>query len=283
MKFFQRQRVDDMGVLGVKLQKIILFLIFSVFLSIATSVGFSFWLMLCHLIDLIVLWTGFHGAHKKNDKALRLYVIYHVTVFTLILLGLLFALLFPVGVENRDQVSDDSSLFMSLQAPQKNPFVPIAQPDAQDLNPEPKELQNPQPKELQIPEDTVPLHDIAPIVSTMPARVNGTLVFIDMFLFVFFLIAFILRMVSIIVASRLAKMIRIRRAQHLAHPVNRKVEEVVYEAPEPQMSFGYAQPPVAQPGYYNPYMMQPYFVNQQMQQYYMMQQMQQPQQQTQRQ
>jgi len=272
MKFFQRQKVDDMGVLGVKLQKIILFLIFSVFLSIATSVGFSFWLMLCHLIDLIVLWTGFQGAHKKNDKALRMYVVYHVVVFTLVFLGLLFALLFPMRYYDPYEDAVDNSRLMDISIPEKSPFSPIAQPTPKELNPELIELQDPKPKDLEIPGASGPLDDIN---EPQEAHLSGGLIFINVVLSVFFLIAFILRLVSIILASRMAKMVRIRRAQHLAHPINRRVEEVVYQPPEPQMAFGYSQTPAAQPGFYNPYMMQPYFVNQQMQQYYMMQQMQQ--------
>jgi hypothetical protein len=89
MLFFERQKVDEIGIRSVKFQKWMLFLIIIQVISILLS-GFA--LLIPSLIYLIVLLLAFKAAVKRNACCLSCYGVLHVLFAVFIIIGGLVAL-----------------------------------------------------------------------------------------------------------------------------------------------------------------------------------------------
>jgi len=80
MKFFEKQKYDEIGILGVKLEKILIVLMVSNFLCLF-CVG-NFLNVFTSLLGLLILFCGFWGAYRRRERLLRFYYITNVLLIT---------------------------------------------------------------------------------------------------------------------------------------------------------------------------------------------------------
>jgi len=108
MHFFQKQKYDAAGVLGVSLQKSI------IFLMIVSSIGlFSSFGVLSTLFSMAILFTAFWGAYKRRPCLLSFYfwfnIVFGVLGFVVAICLVLFVFTTPMNNNVYANTSDDSS------------------------------------------------------------------------------------------------------------------------------------------------------------------------------
>jgi len=219
-RFFERQRIDEIGIYSVKLQKVLIALaIFNLLGWFST--GLLNWIGV--LIEFILLYVAFYGSYKRRHRPLRAYVCINITFFVL---GLIFVLLAIVFMHHKT-----------------NPDGALA--PAQDLKQPPNTLMDLRPINV-----NTNLTDIN--IPTNPSTSHsGPMFLIIILAFVVSLLIFALKIASIIMAMRLARMICCDHARQLAHPRSDSSPNVAYQ-PMQQI-----QPPMQQPMQPMPPMQQP--------------------------
>jgi len=248
MKYFEQQRVDDIGILGVRIQKMVIVLTLLNFLAFLNP-NFIVWVSA--FVNQLLLLIAFCGALKRRDSLLRLYVIINVVIF---ILGVASAIsMFFVFAHQRPEDSNMSDIIM----PKANHSAPIpmnhSKPSPSTL------LKIHQPKTLTLHKPEVDSED-------------GQVVFGPLFIAICALkvLALVLKITTIIYACRMARMLRTRRNLSLAHPTKsapsnppRGVYQPVVYVPinHPQMQGmpqgqGQAFQPYYQPFMFNPYLQQ---------------------------
>jgi len=267
MRFFERQKVDEIGILGVKLQKLLIFFMFiNVLTMLSGSLNF-----LWGLVTMIILYCGFVGAYKRRPRLLQVYftinVLLIVLTFVMILLSLSISATHKNHVETMEvdpapqaypvnsTVSNDgtrpsAALTPLTPAPKKDPNGNVATPV--DVQP--------------IPKTDVPTEE-----QHVQKKVSGAAIAVWVVLFVFGLIIFALKISTLVLASKMIKMLKERQAHNLAHPIPMMVKkpaqtqtpqppafQPIMYIPMPMQPNGNGAAPFQPMAMYNPYMSNPY-------------------------
>jgi len=250
MKYFEQQRVDDIGILGVRIQKLVVVLTVANFLAFLYP-NFLVWGVA--FFNQLLLLVAFCGALKRRDSLLRLYVIVNVVIFILAIASVAVTV-FMFHPQEADE----------LTPPSNNTFVAPSNPKHSTESKMPKFLKLHSPKA----QTAMNLHPANPSVSE-----HENLTVVDYTIGILFIavkvIIFAIKITTIILCSRMANMLRARRNMSLAHPTKAPVsnpsrgvyQPVVYvpiNGSQMQMPQGQA---AFQP-YYQPYMFNPYLQQQ---------------------
>jgi len=217
MGFFSKQLVDDIGILGVKLQKILLFLGFVAVLSLFSVRSFGG--LLSVLFTFVLLWCGFWGAYKRRERLLRCY---YVTNIMLFILGAVFILFVLIGLSVRPQTEDADAI------------VPPAS-NSTDVVPQPA----PQ---------TQPYNDTE--YQSGEAHHSGANVVLMILMLILGIMVFAYKIISIILAAKLSHMLRRKQAESLAHPPSSSTRATVVT---PQAASAAVVPPAQEPSAPQPY------------------------------
>jgi len=273
MKFFEKQKIDEIGTVGVRLQKII------IFLAVITATGY----LHCGLasaisttLALVLFYIGFYGSYKRRENCLRFYFVVNVMLIVFACV-LVIASLFYVSGEQDDGLRNSSKgELMDLKKgngdllpvdPPKTPGIPSDAPSNSSSTPS-----SPPPMDLS------------------PPSYTGVSLILTILLFTAILVIVALKIQSLVLAAKMAKMLRATRIQNLAHPVVRKPSPQPSPVPfpyphhhhhhqginnpeasyQPVVYIPISLPPQQQqqPFVFNPFMMQqsPYMALQQQQQ-----------------
>jgi len=219
MRFFEKQKVDEIGIIGVKLQKI---LIFFMILNVFAFFQWSFWSWLSGLSTMVILYTGFYGAYKRRERLIQFYFVVTVMLIVLTVVAVLLGLAIAGTHHNEDDditpafevapVNDSRVLDGSV--PPVTP--PLSQPKTNQPSSSPlMDLTAPKNISVSSPNITV-------AIGTSERSVNGGFVLVFVIVFVLSLVVFALKITSLVLASRMVKMLRERQAHNLAHPIGRK-------------------------------------------------------------
>jgi len=211
-RFFENQKVDEIGIYSVKLQKILITLIVLNLLGLFAG-AFSNWLNI--IVELVLLWVCFYGAYKRKHRALRAYVCINITFMILAIVFLLVAVVF----------------FSTQPVPQESSPMevePAKNNDMMDVKPVSKNADG----MMDISNSNNNITDLVP--PTKPSHNSGP-IFVFWILVVFIsALVFVLKLVSIIMSVRLARMICQFNYIHLSHPVcNNNIQEAPRETPPP--------------------------------------------------
>jgi len=198
-RFFEKQRVDEVGFYSVKLQKVLLYL--AVFNLLGLLAGLTNWLSA--LVEVLLLWVAFSGAYKRRHGPLRAYVCINISFMILgIILGV--ATLMFYGSHVDTVPSQDLNIPMENLRPVQN-GSDVQEP--MDIKP----LSN----------ETVPTNTSIIDIHPLPTEnISGAYIAVWFLLAVSEILVFILKIVSIIMAARLARMIIAYNSLHLAHPLS---------------------------------------------------------------
>jgi len=223
MKFFEQQKIDDIGILGVKLQKIL------IFLSIVNLVSFiqvSVVTLVCGLSMQVILASAFYGAYKRRIGLLRFYVAINIILIIIAAIAIGISLSGPT----RDYDSGDSDVSQNSvpSIPLSNPKpLTLSTPNSAilSLNPPIQPIQ--QPTQQSSPIGLLPLSSPKPldlhiIYDDTDSATYGDESSICLFsigLLVFCLVIFALKLASILMCAKMARMLMTQRATNLAHPV----------------------------------------------------------------
>jgi len=243
MRYFDNQKYDEAGIVGVKLQKVILALM--IFHLSSFFWGFGIATFVGTICMIALLFIGFKGASKRNPKYLRAYcvgsVVYIVGSILLVLLGVAFFMFYQPQFNNGGDV-------VTPPSPPSNDtdVVPVSAVDTDPSTPVPVDSDS----------DST-FFDVQPAPPTMVPDVEGGFCWGFVFLGVGLLIGlivFALHIASIVMASRMHRYLIATAAQNLAHPRKQTAEPQVV-MPTPSMIPVQVQPNNF--GYYPMYSMNP--------------------------
>lgn len=238
-RFFENQRVDEIGFYSVKLQKVLIALAFFNLLGLLAGVNSWFGA----LIEIILLWVAFHGAHKRKHRPLRAYVCVNITFMILGLIFMLGALM--VYNTNSDVMYEDEPV-MEINPSQNNTEMQNINTPLMDLHPANNASNS--------DNSTIPSLDIPS--SSSYDSVSGAYVTLYILFAIAQILVLVLKFMSIVMAARLARMICAYNCLHLSHPTpspSSKAEEV-----SPSPSYFPMQPVPQQPN--QPMYPQPMYV-----------------------
>lgn len=104
-RFFANQRLDEAGIVGVTLQKLLIF--FMVIDAVAFFCGLS---LFSSFMSLLFHFVVFMGVYRRRTGVLLLYVVFHVAVFILAAFALIFVVssLMYINPEGYDDSSSSS-------------------------------------------------------------------------------------------------------------------------------------------------------------------------------
>jgi hypothetical protein len=192
--FFARQKVDEIGIYSVKLQKILIVLM--VFNTLSLFLG-GFSSLLGFLIEFILLWVCFIGAVKRSQRHLRAYVCINITIM-IITIVVFFALII-MATSAHPKTDEPQSGIADPNQP-----APTANPNARR-----DDIPNNTPSNTTIPTPTDP--SVAHGLTPREIAIAFFLIFSSIFVM-------ILKVASMVMALRLARMICAYNLQHLSHP-----------------------------------------------------------------
>jgi len=213
MRFFDRQKSDQIGILGVKLQKILIFLGIVDFFAFfhVEAFGWLFtWVSLCAIV------CGFFGAYKRRERLLHAYVIFNVIFILLSVISV--AMLIAMDNNGADMAARDPMPTITVYDSAKlnhDTNKPVS------LKPAPE---NPEPAKV-IPSTRLTLiHKKQKDLDnhSNENRAEDSFSVLGLLILVFLWIILALKIASIVMAARMAKMIQANRKNHLEHPVIRK-------------------------------------------------------------
>eukprot|EP01112_Ceratiomyxa_fruticulosa_P004972 TRINITY_DN1553_c0_g1_i1.p1 TRINITY_DN1553_c0_g1~~TRINITY_DN1553_c0_g1_i1.p1 ORF type:complete len:326 (+),score=79.42 TRINITY_DN1553_c0_g1_i1:104-979(+) len=98
MHFFEKQRVDAAGILGVKLQKAL------IFLGVVSLTAFFFGAILPSVFSLLILAIGFSGAYRRRPCLLSLYFWINIIIA---ILGVVFVVAMMVASTQTDMAQSN--------------------------------------------------------------------------------------------------------------------------------------------------------------------------------
>jgi len=270
MRYFDNQKYDEAGIVGVKLQKVVVALMVFHVCSLFFGIGMANFVGTACM--LVLLFIGFQGASKRNPKLLRAYcvgsVVYIVGSILVVVFGIAFVMFYhPFQGYNGDDVS---SPMMTLNPPQGNDS---------DVYPVSAEVDPSLPVDPSSPvngDDTTPIIDLVPSSNVTfidyPEPVGcsasfGRFAVVLGVALIIGVIVFALQIASIVMANRMRRYLIATAAHNLAHPRRTAEPQVM---PSPAMipvqvqpnNFGYypmytmnpANPQNGQQFYFNPYL-----------------------------
>jgi flagellar basal body-associated protein FliL len=222
MKFFERQKVDEIGIQAVKLEKIL------IALGVFAATGFlnlSLGSFVSTILSLVLLYVAFRGATKRNERLLRIYFNVTVAIFFIVLFMIVFFSLsqnhnvshaYPLDIQpTTTNASEAQPLYSAGSSNDASSSVEGATPltfnsdSSNNGNPSSSEPTNP---------NQVPTASQAETNST--ALMIGGIIGITLVI-----VLFILKIASLVLACRIARMLRAEQAKNLAHPITRKQQE----------------------------------------------------------
>jgi hypothetical protein len=230
-RFFEKQRVDEIGYYSVRLQHVLIVLAIFNLLGIFLG-GFANWFAV--LVEFLLLGLAFYGAYKRNHRPLRAYVCINLTMIILSLVLVLFLVVFstshpemadhtspsPLEIHKPDNVANtNNSDIQNLQTPLTNLHAPQNATDI-DNDEGDSEESYPTPAFFAI-------YLVAVVISAL---------------------VFVLKIVSIVMALRLARMICGFQCRQLSHPISRS-ETIPSPAYQPMYPPTPQQPNMYQPMY----------------------------------
>jgi len=225
MKFFERQKVDEIGIIGVRLQKILLFfMILNLFMFFSTN----FLSILAGLFNFTILYCGFVGAYKRRERLIQVYFTVTVLMIALSFVMVLLSVSFAASHDhNEAEGSDSHPIPMPMEIVPQNgtentPIqTPVAQPKTGNPG-SPSEVpggSNAPSSSGSSASDVKPVPQSPPVVSAQPltkVTVNPLALVLS---FIVTLILFFLKITSLVLASRMIRMLKERQAHNLQHPI----------------------------------------------------------------
>eukprot|EP01117_Protostelium_nocturnum_P015435 TRINITY_DN598_c0_g1_i1.p1 TRINITY_DN598_c0_g1~~TRINITY_DN598_c0_g1_i1.p1 ORF type:complete len:243 (+),score=54.06 TRINITY_DN598_c0_g1_i1:120-848(+) len=189
--FFERQKVDEIGITAVKLEKLLLVLFVLYFLPIFAMGPLG---LLGFIFNGLIVLIAWKGSLHRREKWLRVYA--GITTFFIVLSIVGLVVMFGLSIKY------NSRTHHSLQ---NSPKVHHSEP--------PKHIvpsSSPTPSFAQ--------HNTESVSST-------TLVSLLVLALLYVLVIFALKVATVIISLRLSQQIKVAKAAHFAHPVLRKAPE----------------------------------------------------------
>jgi len=221
MKFFERQKVDEIGIIGVRLQKILLFfMILNLFMFFSTN----FLSLLAGLFNFTILYCGFVGAYKRRERLIQVYftvtVLMIVMSFVVVLLSVSFAA--SLDREDGDEAHPIPMPFVPQNATENLVLTPVAQPKTGGNPGSPSEV--PGGSNAPLPGSSgssgSSVVDVKPVPTVVVQPHQMTVSPVALILsFVLSLLLFFLKITSLVLASRMIRMLKERQAHNLQHPI----------------------------------------------------------------
>jgi len=210
MHFFEKQKYDDAGIIGVKIQKLLVVLMIARIVAYLFSWNMNAVNLVSTFAGFLFFFVGFWGAYKRNVRMLQCYYITNV----LIIVGSAVLVAFVVvpmilGAHNQPEYS--------VNDPAYNSTVPDA-----------SVLPNGQPDESNTTQtnfDSVATNDTDSDSNSNPdyshhyqyfSVVEGAMILI---VGIISIALFVLRIVTMIFAAKMARLLKEKQTQSLAHPV----------------------------------------------------------------
>jgi len=228
MRFFERQKIDEIGIKAVKLQKVL------IALAIFTSLGFlqlNIVSIIITLSSLTLLYIGFRGAHKRNERLLR---IYYTITLALFLIGIVIVFLFFSFGTITDEPSDSNFVIPLPEGNSSTDPIPVATPQTDSGSSNNDEGSN------------TPLLDLNPSDSNSNSNSNSTtgsysahlslFTILGLVAFVFVFVVLFLKISSIVLSCRIVRMLRVEQTRNLAHPMFSKKQQESIHTQEPLLS-----------------------------------------------
>jgi len=258
--FFEKQLIDEIGFFSVKLEKIILFLMF---VGVLGFLDFNLFSWIATFLTLSLLFTGFWGAYKRNVTLLRIYVTINLVLIALMIVSVIVSLVYysyhtqPGYEYGGDTVqssmdslnSNNGATLLELYLPNKE--QPTPESSIEQIIP------------LNKGDHKSSLFDIKPATVNTEQKEQPTYTAVTIWYFLWLLIAIIIfayKIASIVIAIKVARMLRERQAHNLAHPIKKQqaVQPQVVYIPLNNMPVPYTSYPgqsfQGQPMYFNPYL-----------------------------
>jgi len=218
MKFFERQKVDEIGIIGVRLQKILIFfMILNLFMFFSTN----FLSLLAGLFNFTILYCGFVGAYKRRERLIQVYFPVTVLVIALSFVMVLLSVSFAASHDHEDPHPTPMVTMPKEIVPQNGTEnIPIQTPVAQPKtgNPgSPSEV----PGGSNAPSSSgSSASDIKPVPQSAVVKASATVNPLALVLsFILSLLLFFLKITSLVLASRMIRMLKERQAHNLQHPI----------------------------------------------------------------
>jgi len=216
LNFFARQKVDEIGIVGVKLQKILLFLLV---VNALTALHGN---ILLAVFAFIVMYIGFYGALKRNERLLRFYFVFNVTFLVVSFVATLFIVFFFMSVAPQvhdngiaDTVDANEILPATFSASDNTDTSPLMALNSAPVNSGETAMTPPQlPNQPEVEEAT----------AGFPLRL--------LLCWVFGIVVFALKITSIVLAGRMSRMLRERNLHNLAHPIAPKTKDGYTQVPQ---------------------------------------------------
>lgn len=245
MKFFEKQKIDEIGIASVKLQKFLIALM--VIAVVSAFIGMDF---LVSGFTLILYSLCFFGAYKRRINYLRFYYWFHIVV------GIIFIGAIIIGFISFSSQANDNQDLNTTQTPSSGNST---QPDTYYNSRSESGTggsDDTASQDLQAPNNTS--IDIQSSQSTSSAPFVAVL-----FVVIVGIIIMTLKIATVVMAFRLAKMLRAQTMVNLEHPVRPRVAPI--NAPSPNVMYTPVPAQAQQNVYMYPY--NPYLAQQQQQQY----------------
>jgi len=241
--------VDEIGLVGVKLQKILLFLGLVNIFNLLHRGG-----LLLALVAFIILYIGFFGALKRRERMLRFYYVFNVVLLVFAFVGALFLVFFFMAVAAKpdSQMDEGPGIdnFSPLNSTSESNATSLVVPNAAPLHPTFHPMN----------ETDTNLNATSLTFNNNRMTEDGNHEFPARFIlcWVFGIVVFALKITSIVLAGRMARMLRERNLHNLAHPITHKNGYTsVPQNPQPQAEaqapqIVYIQVPMQMPPGYSP-------------------------------
>jgi len=261
MHFFEKQKYDDAGIIGVKIQKLLVLLMIARIVAYLFSWNMNLFNVVSTFAGFLFFFVGFWGAYKRNVRMLQCYYITNV----LIIVGSAVLVAFVV-------------VPMLLQGPNQ-PDYSVNDPAYNSTVPDASVLPNGQPDES----NTTQTNTNSGATNDTDSNSNfnsddsvhyqhfsafgGAMILI---VGIISIALFVLRIVTMILAAKMARLLKEKQTHSLAHPV--KANQSYHPMTEIMPNTMYIQVPIQpntvpfeyyphqfaqQPMVFNPYL-QPY-------------------------
>jgi len=224
MKFFERQKVDEIGIVGVRLQKILLFfMILNLFMFFSTN----FLSIVAGLFNFTILYCGFVGAYKRRERLIQVYFTVTVLMIALSFVMVLLSVSFAASHNHEEgEGSEPHPVTMPMEIVPQNgtenaPIqTPVAQPKTGNPG-SPSELPGGSNAPLSSGSSASDVKPVpqTPQVDPQPAVATGVNPLVLVLSFILSLILFFLKITSLVLASRMIRMLKERQAHNLQHPI----------------------------------------------------------------
>jgi len=204
MHFFEKQKYGDAGIIGVKIQKLVLFLMVARFVAYIFSWNINLINLIGTFTVFLFLFLGFWGSYKRNVRMLQCYYITNVVVIVASAVLVAFVVI-PMLLHAPDQTN-----YPPVNDPSFNSTVPdssVTQPDAPT-----DETNTTEPLNVSLIANDTSSSDIP---NYHFGLIEGAVILLAGIISI---AMFVIRIITIIFAAKMVRLLKEKQAQSLAHP-----------------------------------------------------------------